>query len=300
MFNCPPLEAGDSSTTEDSVVAGKTEPKKASGEPDHANQAASGLVVQDQQGKGGLGLRPVNWVKKKLRCLGTAFGFAIQSQKHVKSRKQTPGPLGNSTEYDGPNDPFPKDPECAQGGERASPVESRQQPVSEPESHQVSSGVILSDEVGLEPARRDAAKSTPAGPPVVQTPSKQTQRGQSPDQDLTSRQYCQSPTPPRLDELGPAPAVGVQTLESANSKETVLTKSSSSDKGVQSEDGGFKRKFQMVIHLPNDQNAQRVCLLDTGADLDVISHEVVESLRLKKNRYKGAPVKPLGGFFEPG
>ncbi|KAL8911250.1 MAG: hypothetical protein Q9171_003548 [Xanthocarpia ochracea] len=61
----------------------------------------------------------------------------------------------------------------------------------------------------------------------------------------------------------------------------------------------WKHKFTMVIHLPNEDNAQRVTCLDTGADVDVISINVVNSLGLAKERYKGPALKPIGGTYTP-
>lgn len=62
----------------------------------------------------------------------------------------------------------------------------------------------------------------------------------------------------------------------------------------------LRRAFQLVIHLANDQNAQRVCYFDTSAEMNIISHQVVESLGLKKEEYQGAPLPSLGGFHQPG
>ncbi len=61
----------------------------------------------------------------------------------------------------------------------------------------------------------------------------------------------------------------------------------------------WKRSFQMVIHLPNDDNAQRITYLDTGADIDVISIHVVNSLGLAKEPYNGPALKPIGGTYTP-
>ncbi|KAI4128687.1 MAG: hypothetical protein LQ338_002634 [Usnochroma carphineum] len=55
-----------------------------------------------------------------------------------------------------------------------------------------------------------------------------------------------------------------------------------------------KRTFQMVIHRDNDQKAQRVACLDTGATPDAISLDVVNELGLKKEPYVGGELRPLG------
>ncbi|KAL8861941.1 MAG: hypothetical protein Q9178_001811 [Gyalolechia marmorata] len=61
----------------------------------------------------------------------------------------------------------------------------------------------------------------------------------------------------------------------------------------------WKRSFHMVIHLPNDDNAQRVTCLDTGADIDVISINVVNTLGLAKEPYDGPALKPICGSYTP-
>ncbi|KAL9014675.1 MAG: hypothetical protein Q9173_000671 [Seirophora scorigena] len=59
----------------------------------------------------------------------------------------------------------------------------------------------------------------------------------------------------------------------------------------------FKRQFRMAIHLPKQRF--RICCLDTGADLDVISLDVVEDLGLKKDAWEGGKVYPVGESFTP-
>ncbi|KAL8762944.1 MAG: hypothetical protein Q9184_001166 [Pyrenodesmia sp. 2 TL-2023] len=64
--------------------------------------------------------------------------------------------------------------------------------------------------------------------------------------------------------------------------------------------GSLRRTFQMVIHLPHDECAQRICYLDTGAAFDVVSHQVVESLRLKKDIHQEASLSLASGhLFRP-
>lgn len=51
-----------------------------------------------------------------------------------------------------------------------------------------------------------------------------------------------------------------------------------------------KRTFPMVIHLPEDSYEKRSACIDTAAAVDVISINAVESLNLKKEKYKGDPL----------
>lgn len=61
----------------------------------------------------------------------------------------------------------------------------------------------------------------------------------------------------------------------------------------------WKRSFHMVIHLAEGENALRVTCLDTGADVNVISIDVVNCLGLDKEQYQGPPLKPIGGTYLP-
>ena len=89
-------------------------------------------------------------------------------------------------------------------------------------------------------------------------------------------------------------ALGVQTL-GAPEQGTTGQPSSSSDPSPQR---WFERALSILIH-GKEQNAQRVTYLDTCANLDVISHRVVEDLGLQTDKYEGAAVKPLGGSYQP-
>lgn len=59
----------------------------------------------------------------------------------------------------------------------------------------------------------------------------------------------------------------------------------------------FKRIFRMAIHQPKQRF--RMCCLDTGADTDVISLDVVEELGLKKDAWEGGKLYPLGEALTP-
>lgn len=55
----------------------------------------------------------------------------------------------------------------------------------------------------------------------------------------------------------------------------------------------------MVVHLPRDMVATRMTILDTVAEADVISIEVVESLDLSKGKYEGPPLAMAMFFYKP-
>ncbi|KAL8992246.1 MAG: hypothetical protein Q9169_007252 [Polycauliona sp. 2 TL-2023] len=61
----------------------------------------------------------------------------------------------------------------------------------------------------------------------------------------------------------------------------------------------WKRTFLMVIHLPKDKHAMRVTCLDTGADVDVISIKVVNSLGLSMEPYQGPRLISISGTYKP-
>ncbi|KAL8723948.1 MAG: hypothetical protein Q9181_007062 [Wetmoreana brouardii] len=96
----------------------------------------------------------------------------------------------------------------------------------------------------------------------------------------------------------PAAGVVVQTI-TAGGPDQLSDKTPSTDANTQPQGRKFKRAFRMAIHMANDEIAQRLTCLDTGADVDVISIDVVESLRLRKERYRGPPLKPLGSSYVP-
>ncbi|KAL8993952.1 MAG: hypothetical protein Q9169_005958 [Polycauliona sp. 2 TL-2023] len=89
------------------------------------------------------------------------------------------------------------------------------------------------------------------------------------------------------------PAAGIKAVGVRNSSEGGDPAAASSQRRE------WKRSFHMVIHLPNDDNAMRVTCLDTGADIDVISIHVVNSLGLAKEPYQGPALKPIGGSYTP-
>ena len=55
--------------------------------------------------------------------------------------------------------------------------------------------------------------------------------------------------------------------------------------------GRWKTSFAMVVHRPDGTSPDCETYLDTGADADVISANVVSSLGLTKEEYKGPPLK---------
>ncbi|KAL8733770.1 MAG: hypothetical protein Q9166_001964 [cf. Caloplaca sp. 2 TL-2023] len=106
-------------------------------------------------------------------------------------------------------------------------------------------------------------------------------------QSLVSAQRDQSQSESREDSTGPGSA-GTQ-LGTGGSPEASSTTTATQ----------FKRAFRMVIHLGRDDTAQRLTTLDTGADVNLISLDVVKELGLHRDPYKGEPLKAFGTNFTP-
>ncbi|KAL8706189.1 MAG: hypothetical protein Q9201_000767 [Fulgogasparrea decipioides] len=87
-------------------------------------------------------------------------------------------------------------------------------------------------------------------------------------------------------------------MATAQGSEQLVNGASSSDEAVQPQAPEFEQSFRMVIHV-HDEIALRIACLDTCADMDLISIQVVEDLGLCKERYKGPAIKPLGGSYVP-
>ncbi|KAL8645573.1 MAG: hypothetical protein Q9210_006632 [Variospora velana] len=175
--------------------------------------------------------------------------------------------------------------------------------LGQPMNHSLARGqdktqdVVQYDGGGLQPMKSDVVKAREQEDSWAQSSSKQADGSQGSPQGHLSMHYTHPPQRAPLDGQLPTSAPNMQAIE-IESKQDILTMQNSSSNTITSSEE-FKTSFQIVIHLPDDGNAQRVSVLDTGAGLDVINPNVVESLKLKKDRYQGEPIRPLGGFYEP-
>ncbi|KAL8828835.1 MAG: hypothetical protein Q9170_006431 [Blastenia crenularia] len=93
-------------------------------------------------------------------------------------------------------------------------------------------------------------------------------------------------------------AVGKQTVPPGISNDPCLDESSSSEPTIQADDRDFDWKFRIVIHSPKGDK-QRVACLDTGSEIDVVGHHVVDELGLQREPYHGGPLSPVGDPFTP-
>ncbi|KAL8768485.1 MAG: hypothetical protein Q9209_005276 [Squamulea sp. 1 TL-2023] len=133
-------------------------------------------------------------------------------------------------------------------------------------------------------------------PPPTEPSSNSSQNLQNTTQTPITAQQHRSLSNTSSADIEVAPAAGIQTV-GAESPEVLVHGGSSPPTTPKRRK--WKRWFHMVIHLPDGENAMRVTCLDTGADIDVISIHVVNSLGLIKEEYQGPPLKPIGGTYLP-
>ncbi|KAL8635630.1 MAG: hypothetical protein Q9226_009336 [Calogaya cf. arnoldii] len=95
-------------------------------------------------------------------------------------------------------------------------------------------------------------------------------------------------------EVASPAAIGIQILNTPGAR-TPEQPSSPRDTSPQR---WFERVFYMVF-LGMGKNEVRVTCLDTCADIDVISHQVVKDLGLQTEEYTGGIVRPLGSTYHP-
>ncbi|KAL8755120.1 MAG: hypothetical protein Q9184_004893 [Pyrenodesmia sp. 2 TL-2023] len=142
----------------------------------------------------------------------------------------------------------------------------------------------------------DAANLNIQQRPRGQPSTKETQQVHAAAGQPGPAAYTQPPKQAEAGNPSLMSDIGTQTLESAGSENQHQATSSSSRTNAHP----VEKTFHMVIHLPGNGSATRVAELDTGSGADLIGHDVVESLHLRKEKYCGDPLSPLGsGSFMP-
>ncbi|KAL8894852.1 MAG: hypothetical protein Q9192_004005 [Flavoplaca navasiana] len=101
--------------------------------------------------------------------------------------------------------------------------------------------------------------------------------------------------------LDPAQSKSKLSMRKTSNKglATTLGGSSESLKLVSEADPELRQTFKMLLHLAGNDFAQRVALIDTAGDADVISMQTVDSLGLRKERYEGGPIGAGISAFKP-
>ncbi|KAL8982321.1 MAG: hypothetical protein Q9177_005308 [Variospora cf. flavescens] len=227
-------------------------------------------------------------VKRRFLGLRAALGLENSSKGHRDSSQPAQDPMEASTHV------------VQEGQVETGPF---QVVLDQPMDHRLARSqnknedVIQCDDGRLQPMKSDVIKAREQEDSWAQSLSIQADGSQGSPQGRPSMQYTQPPQGAPPDVQLPTSVPNARALEIESKQDTLTMQSSSSNTITSPED--FKTSFQIVIHLPQDSNAQRVSVLDTGAGLDVINPKVVESLKLEKERYQGEPIHPLGGIYEP-
>ncbi|KAL8696340.1 MAG: hypothetical protein Q9224_002846 [Gallowayella concinna] len=161
--------------------------------------------------------------------------------------------------------------------------EQRQQSISrDGQSMAVNNHTDSQDYGQTAAAKSDSFPTTPQGPLNSVSDATNSKDHQNPIGELISAQRKQRPGQYLPNDAGPV-AYPIRVVSSS----------------TQVGHPKWKSTFPIVIHLANDGNGTRVACLDTGADVDVVSIQVVDSLGLRKEDYKGSPLKPIGHPYHP-
>lgn len=158
---------------------------------------------------------------------------------------------------------------------------------------------VWSGNNGWKDANGDAAEPNVQKRPPGQPSTKEMQRVHEAAGRPGPVAYIQPPKQAEAESPSLMSDNGTQRPESARPETPQLATSSSSRTDTHREEEDLKRIFQMVIHLPDDEHRQRVTCLDTGSDTDLIGLQVVESLGLPKEKYRGKLLCPLGSQYMP-
>ena len=174
-------------------------------------------------------------------------------------------------------------------------TQHQQKPIRDIPSMEMNNTTDASHSTKEQPTRSDALQALVGS----------SKRGRDPHKSIDERNVmdgCDPASPYQgreesfTGEKHAMPGTLVHTLRSDTS-EKLANGAASSPEGHKRHK--WKRTFHMVIHLVNDNNATRVTCLDTGADIDVISMDVVDSLHLARKRYQGPALKPIGDTYLP-
>ncbi|KAL8760718.1 MAG: hypothetical protein Q9184_003120 [Pyrenodesmia sp. 2 TL-2023] len=302
FVSSPRIELGGSNTTEESVVVDKPEQRKRFWKSNHIAPDAIAITVKRPEEAGDRKSKKQTWVSRKLRHFIAVLRTDMQEKNQDLSSMTGQSPPGRARRAGSTDDLHTSNPQGGPSDKDTDPPEVGQQRVEQPGQSQISSHYQAawgSTNAGLTLTGRDANGLTVHEAPEVKPSAEQAQESRSSLYEQLPIQYTQSSVRSLSHAPPLAPTLALQALESTNVQASSPIEGLSPDTVVNPEGRPYKRTFRMAIHLPQDRIAQRVCRLDTCADLDVISHRVVESLGLEKDRYQGVPVIPLGGHYKP-
>ncbi|KAL8749237.1 MAG: hypothetical protein Q9199_007809 [Rusavskia elegans] len=108
-------------------------------------------------------------------------------------------------------------------------------------------------------------------------------------------------TPKPLEETIPSlsMAPGDPSNPASEDSAQAATRVRSGSNASETSNASLQASFGMVIHIPNEPSANRLCCLDTIADMNVISQEATENLALKTESYRWGPINPIGRAIIP-
>lgn len=302
--------SSDNTTEESSASPSETKEQATPQSSDPARQPTRNQLIQKQQSN--KGRRLLRNLKKRLYHLGIALRIGkkvrrsqplpveIRTHRDVGVKvpdleaDQTPSTFLSAIS-DKPSERIPREAEHPRTTHCDSPAQLRQSTTGHTQA-MATNNSIAAGHFGREEAANSDPLSIPVGHSRREQDPKSARDKQDTIQGLMSAQQHQPlvPTPGTNHEV--TTMAGIQTPAVAHPEERLNRVASASEP---SKDRKWKRWFHMVIHLANDDNAQRVTCVDTGADVDVISIHVVNSLGLDKERYQGPSLKPIGGIYVP-
>ncbi|KAL8684678.1 MAG: hypothetical protein Q9218_008192, partial [Villophora microphyllina] len=294
------LKANNIEITEQSTIVNKPEHKKVIANLHSIARGTNNRQAGDQVQRRRRGLRLLGYLQRKVRYLCTIsgkdmrYGVGKESGAEV-NQGMSPPTLGT---VDQPSTMPSKEDTAPQAEE---PLEMTQQ------SQQGDHGTTLaskppdlpvSSHFGHEEATKGKAIATsgreiPHMKPEMENSERQQESSHAIlfTQELLEDKSCQ--------ESGASTAgAATQSAMNGNPGED-LDQAPSADTHTQPDDQKFKRQFRMAIHVAKDEIRQRLACLDTGADVNVISVDVVDSLGLRRETYKGPPLMPLGSPVIP-
>ncbi|KAL8840381.1 MAG: hypothetical protein Q9176_003874 [Flavoplaca citrina] len=178
---------------------------------------------------------------------------------------------------------------------RESLAQHQQETVRDTQSTKMNNPTAASHSTEKQPATSDALQAVVGSSKRGRDPHKPIDGRDVMDGSDSASSY-QGQEESSAGENQATPSAPIQTLGSDTSEKLADGAASSSEDCKRAK---WKRTFLMVLHLAKEGDATRVTCLDTGADINVISIDVVNSLQLAKEPYQGPALKPIGGTYLP-
>lgn len=250
-------------------------------------------------------------MKKRLDQLGIALKLgknvrrnrpvAVRIRTHVSGRmkrpvlQKEPAPSVFGLSSAGKLTALPEEAEHPRTNNRQSLAQYQQETVRQIQPMDTK-GTSTATHPGQVKATKSNAIETPLGPSKLEGDPNSSEDKRDTIPKRSSANPCQAlvNSPATGDDV--TPPARMQTLGTDGSGELGNRVASPSEPRKR---GNWKSSFKMVIHLAKGADAFRLTCLDTGANVNVISIDVVNSLALAKERYQGPRLKPINGIYLP-